>query len=63
MFFTCFSQDIIAGRNGTICVKENARAVSERDDRLLAERMEKLSSQQTGDTESDDETMGNAEVE
>ena len=32
----------IANRDGKIVVKEAARAVSERDDRLLAEKMEKL---------------------
>ena len=43
-------------------VKESPRAVSERDDRLLAEKIEKISAADAGDSDSEDETMGNADI-
>ena len=55
----------IAKRDGKIVVKEAARAVSERDDRLLAEKMEKLQKAQEEEEGSDsdeDETMGDVDA-
>ena len=45
-------------------IKEAARAVSERDDRLLAEKMEKLRAQEEEDSDSgsEDETMGDVDA-
>lgn len=43
-------------------VKESPRAVSERDDRLLAEKIEKISAADAEDSDSVDETMGNADI-
>lgn len=45
---------------------EEARAVSERDDRLLAEKMEKLAKEaeeDSGSEEDEDETMGDIDIE
>lgn len=57
----------IQGNGGKIVVKEGARAVSERDDRLLAEKMEKLQKAQDEEDEEDsgseDETMGDIDIE
>mmetsp|Transcript_12505 Transcript_12505/g.17053 ORF Transcript_12505/g.17053 Transcript_12505/m.17053 type:complete len:344 (+) Transcript_12505:112-1143(+) len=57
----------LEGLGGKLVVKEAARAVSERDDRLLAEKMEQLSKAQEegGDSDDDeqDETMGDIDVE
>ena len=55
----------IAKRDGKIVVKEAARAVSERDDRLLAEKMEKLqkAQEENSDSDSEDETMGDVDIE
>ena len=55
----------IAKRDGKIVVKEAARAVSERDDRLLAEKMEKLQKarEENSDSDSEDETMGDVDIE
>ena len=55
----------IANRDGKIVVKEAARAVSERDDRLLAEKMEKLqkAQEENSDSDSEDETMGDVDIE
>lgn len=56
----------ILGNAGKIIVKEAARAVSERDDRLLAEKMEKLQKAQDEEDEdsgSEDETMGDIDIE
>ena len=55
----------IANRDGKIVVKEAARAVSERDDRLLAEKMEKLqkAQEENSDSDSEDETMGDVDNE
>jgi translation initiation factor 2 subunit 1 len=50
---------------GKVAVKEAARAVSERDDRLLAEKMEKLQKvqeEEDSDSGSEDETMGDADA-
>ena len=54
-----------ANRDGKIVVKEAARAVSERDDRLLAEKMEKLqkAQEENSDSDSEDETMGDVDIE
>lgn len=52
----------IASANGTMNVKESPRAVSERDDRLLAEKIEKISAADAEDSDSEDETMGNADI-
>ncbi len=43
-------------------VKESPRAVSERDDRLLAEKIEKISAEDAGDSDSEDETIGNVDI-
>lgn len=55
----------IEGAKGKLVVKEGARAVSERDEKLLAEKLEKLQQQNeevAGDDEDEeDETMGDAE--
>ena len=57
----------IAANQGKITIKEAARAVSERDDRLLAEKMEKLQKAQDEEDEEDsgseDETMGDIDIE
>ena len=55
----------VAKRDGEIVVKEAARAVSERDDRLLAEKMEKLqkAQEENSDSDSEDETMGDVDIE
>ena len=55
----------ILKRDGKIVVKEAARAVSERDDRLLAEKMEKLqkAQEENSDSDSEDETMGDVDIE
>jgi translation initiation factor 2 subunit 1 len=48
-----------------VVIKEAARAVSERDDRLLAEKMEKLQKAQEeedSDSGSEDETMGDVDA-
>mmetsp|Transcript_10254 Transcript_10254/g.33913 ORF Transcript_10254/g.33913 Transcript_10254/m.33913 type:complete len:330 (+) Transcript_10254:180-1169(+) len=50
---------------GKIVIKEAARAVSERDDRLLAEKMEKLNKaaeEEDSDSGSEDETMGDVDA-
>jgi translation initiation factor 2 subunit 1 len=50
---------------GKVVIKEAARAVSERDDRLLAEKMEKLRTAQEeedSDSGSEDETMGDVDA-
>ena len=50
---------------GKVVIKEAARAVSERDDRLLAEKMEKLQKAQEdedSDSGSEDETMGDVDA-
>lgn len=49
---------------GKVVIKEAARAVSERDDRLLAEKMEKLRAQEEEDSDSgsEDETMGDVDA-
>ena len=56
------------GAKGKLVVKEEPRAVSERDDRLLAEKMENLAKaqQEVDGDDSDgeqDETMGDIDVE
>ena len=50
---------------GRSSIKEAARAVSERDDRLLAEKMEKLqkAQEENSDSDSEDETMGDVDIE
>ena len=51
---------------GKVVIKEAARAVSARDDRLLAEKMEKLQKAQEdedSDSGSEDETMGDVDIE
>jgi len=58
----------IESKGGKIVVKESARAVSEREDRLLAESMEKLakaSEEVDGDMDSEEEEegMGNVNVD
>jgi len=58
----------IEGAKGKLVVKEEPRAVSERDDRLLAEKMENLAKaqQEVDGDDSDgeqDETMGDIDVE
>lgn len=58
----------ILENKGKLVVKEAARAVSERDDRLLAEKMEKLTNAQEaqdgdGDSEEEDETMGDIDID
>ena len=62
-FFSCsyYSQDSITLVNGNVNVKEPPRAVSERDERLLAEKIEKITEEAT-DSDSDDETMGSVDV-
>ena len=55
----------IEAAGGKIVIKESARAVSERDDRLLAEKMEKLQKAQEEEEGSDsdeDETMGDVDA-
>ena len=50
---------------GKIVIKEAARAVSERDDRLLAEKMEKLqklAEEEDSDSGSEDETRGDVDA-
>ena len=42
-------------------VKEPPRAVSERDERLLAEKIEKITEEAT-DSDSDGETMGSVDI-
>lgn len=60
----CAATESIIQGNGTINVKEGARAVSERDDRLLAEKLEKLNLEQAdNESEDDDDTMGNVEID
>ncbi|KAF5828154.1 eukaryotic translation initiation factor 2 alpha [Dunaliella salina] len=62
-------QKSIEASKGKLVVKEAARAVSERDDRLLAERLEALENankEVDGDADSDEEEevgMGNIDVE
>ena len=61
-------QQIIESHKGKLVVKEAPRAVSEREDRLLADKMaalEAASTEKDGDqdTDEDDETMGNADIE
>lgn len=62
-------QKAIEKTRGKLVVKEAARAVSERDDRLLAEKLEQLESanrEVDGDAESgeeEDEGMGDIDVE
>jgi translation initiation factor 2 subunit 1 len=60
----------IEGAKGKIIIKEAARAVSERDDRLLAEKMEALAAanqEVDGDADSEEEEedtgMGDIDVE
>ena len=52
---------------GRLVVKEAARAVSERDEKLLAEKLDKLAQaneEVAGDSDEDeDETMGSGEIE
>lgn len=48
--------------NGIINVKEHARVVSEKEDRLLAEKIEKIASEVTNESDSEDDTMGAADV-
>ena len=43
-------------------VKEAARVVSERDDKLLAETIEQITNSNNDDSDSEDETMGVGEV-
>lgn len=47
--------------NGNVNVKEPPRAVSERDERLLAEKIEKITEEAT-DSDSDGETMGSVDI-
>mmetsp|Transcript_42380 Transcript_42380/g.70752 ORF Transcript_42380/g.70752 Transcript_42380/m.70752 type:complete len:343 (-) Transcript_42380:498-1526(-) len=60
-------QASIEARKGKLVVKEEPRAVSERDDRLLAEKMDalaKANEEVEGDDEDEqDETMGDIDVE
>eukprot|EP00897_Mesotaenium_endlicherianum_P000793 jgi/Mesen1/10714/ME000090S10172 len=62
-------QESIEKNKGKLAVKEAARAVSERDDRLLAETMEKLTKQNAevdGDADSEEEEevgMGEVDVD
>lgn len=61
-------QQVIESHKGKLVVKEAPRAVSEREDRLLADKMaalEAASTEKDGDqdTDEDDETMGNADIE
>lgn len=59
----------VSSHRGKLVVKESPRAVSERDDRLLAEKMEAMAAanaEQEGDSDSEgsqDETMGNIDVD
>ncbi len=57
----------IEGAKGRLVVKEGARAVSERDEKLLAEKLDKLAAaneEVDGDDEDDeDETMGSADID
>ena len=58
----------IEAAKGRLLVKEAARAVSERDEKLLAERLEKLQAANEevdgdDDGESEDETMGDIDVD
>jgi translation initiation factor 2 subunit 1 len=56
----------IEAKGGKIVIKEAARAVSERDDRLLAEKMEKLAKaaeEEESGSEEEDETMGDVDIE
>ena len=62
------AQASITKSDGKIVIKEAARAVSERDDRLLAEKMEKLQKAQdeedeSGSEDEDDQTMGDVDIE
>ena len=62
-------QKSIEAAKGKIIIKESARAVSERDDRLLAEKMEALleaNKEVDGDADSEeqeDEGMGDIDVD
>ncbi|GFH26059.1 uncharacterized protein HaLaN_24141 [Haematococcus lacustris] len=62
-------QKSIEGSRGKLVVKEAARAVSERDDRLLAEKLEALENankEVDGDADSEEEEeegMGDIDVE
>ncbi len=59
----------IEGSKGRMLIKEAARAVSERDDRLLAEKMEALEAanrEVDGDVDSEDEEdtgMGDIDID
>lgn len=57
----------IEAAKGRLVVKEGARAVSERDEKLLAEKLDKLAAaneEVSGDDEDEeDETMGSGEIE
>lgn len=61
-------QRVIESHKGKLVVKEAPRAVSEREDRLLADKMaalEAASTEKDGDQDADedDETMGDADIE
>ncbi|OUS41905.1 eukaryotic translation initiation factor 2 alpha subunit-domain-containing protein [Ostreococcus tauri] len=56
------ASDSIVHANGIINVKEHARVVSEKEDRLLAEKIEKIASEVTNESDSEDDTMGAADV-
>eukprot|EP00958_Prasinococcus_capsulatus_P015891 scaffold1733_cov391-Prasinococcus_capsulatus_cf.AAC.3 len=58
----------IVDSKGKITIKEEPRAVSERDDRLLAAKLEELANAKEGDggdsdSDEDQEGMGNIDVE
>lgn len=62
---TAAAASAIEEKKGRLVVKEAARAVSERDEKLLAEKLEKLQAANEevagDDSDEEDETMGSAE--
>jgi len=55
-------KDHIGKSGGKVVVKEAARVVSERDDKLLAETIEQITNSNNDDSDFEDETMGVGEV-
>lgn len=52
----------ISHANGTLNVKEHPRTVSERDDRVLAEKLENTNPDRANETDSEDDTMGSVDI-
>jgi len=55
-------QEYITSKGGKLLIKESARVVSERDDKLLAEQITNLNKVEERGSDTDDDTMGEVEL-